>query len=74
MAKEFSIVSPKALKQPTPFVVSIPETQLSEFRTLLELSKISSPTYESIQEDERYGVTHKWLTEAKEHWLHNFDW
>jgi microsomal epoxide hydrolase len=74
MAKEFSTVSPKALRQPTPFTVSISETQLSESRTLLELSKIPSPTYESIQEGGRYGITHKWLTEAKEYWLHNFDW
>jgi microsomal epoxide hydrolase len=74
MAKEFSTVPPKALQKPTTFTVSIPETQLSEIRTLLELSKIPSPTYESIQEDGRYGITHKWLTKAKERWLHKFDW
>ncbi|PGG96655.1 microsomal epoxide hydrolase [Blastomyces parvus] len=60
-------------KRPEPFQVSIPEQQLSEFKTLLKLSKIPAPTYESLQDDGRYGVSRQWLVETKRYW-EEFDW
>ena len=74
MSQPYSKVPAAALNSPVPFKVAIPETQLSEFRTLLKLSKIAAPTYESSLEDGRYGLTHKWITEAKDYWLSTFDW
>ncbi|KAL2373912.1 hypothetical protein RJ035_004335 [Blastomyces gilchristii] len=63
-----------ATKRPEPFQVSIPEQQLSEFKTLLKLSKIPVPTYESLQEDGKFGISHKWLVETKKYWEEEFDW
>jgi len=73
MTLPYSQIPPKALKVPSPFESSISEDQISEFKQLLKLSKIPEPTYESLQEDGRFGVSHKWLTNAKNKWA-EFDW
>jgi microsomal epoxide hydrolase len=65
---------PKPLNAPTPFKVEIPEKELEEFKTLLRLSKVPKATFESLQEDGRFGVSHKWISEAKRVWLDEFDW
>lgn len=70
----WSTIPSKALRQPTPFQVSIPEEQLSDIHKLLELSKIPPVTYESVQGDRKYGITHQWMTEAKQYWLNTFKW
>jgi microsomal epoxide hydrolase len=74
MAIPYSQIPTQATKQPSPFQISVPEAKLSEFKALLKLSKIASPTYESLQEDRRFGVGHKWITEAKQYWEEQFDW
>ena len=56
-----------------PFTVRIPKTELGELRRLISCGKISAPTYESLQEDRRFGITHKWLEAARQAWL-EFDW
>lgn len=65
---------PAPLKAPTPFKVSIPDSELQDFKTLLRLSKIPSPTYETLQTDRKYGLSHEWMTTAKAQWLDGFDW
>ncbi|PVH81183.1 alpha/beta-hydrolase [Cadophora sp. DSE1049] len=74
MSQPYNTIPSNALAQPTSFTVSIPETQLADFKALLKLSRIPPATFESLQEDGKYGVTHKWLTEAKQYWLEKFDW
>lgn len=74
MSQPFSKIPPKASNSPSPFTVAVPETELLEFRTLLKLSKIAAPTYESLQDDSKLGITHTWISEAKEYWLNKFDW
>ncbi|PGH30164.1 microsomal epoxide hydrolase [[Emmonsia] crescens] len=74
MASSYNTIPPTASKVPEPFQVAIPEQQLSEFKALLKLSKIPAPTYESLQEDGRYGISHKWLMETKKYWEEQFDW
>jgi microsomal epoxide hydrolase len=59
--------------KPQPFEVNIPEAKVSEMKQLIKLSKLPPATYESTQEDRRYGVTTQWLKEAKGAWL-DFDW
>ena len=48
--------------------------ELDDLRKLVELSKVAKPVYENMQEDNRYGVTRKWLSEAKDYWLNEFSW
>ena len=57
-----------------PFTLHVSDPELSEWRTLLQLSKLGPDTYEGRQEDRRFGVTHKWLSEAKDYWLNQYDW
>jgi len=73
MAKSFGTL-PATAQAIKPFTVSVPGEELDAFKTLLKLSKVATPTYESSQEDRRYGVTSAWMVNAKDHWLNNFDW
>jgi microsomal epoxide hydrolase len=71
--KAYAQIPAKALKKPEPFTIEIPEKQIGDLKQLLKLSKLPKPTYESLQEDGRYGLSHKWMTEAKKGWEH-FNW
>jgi microsomal epoxide hydrolase len=73
MAIPYSQILATATKQPSPFLISIPEAKLADFKTLLKLSKVTPQTYESLQEDRRFGVDHKWVTETKKYWEETFD-
>jgi len=57
-----------------PFTLSISDSDLDDFKTLLKLSKLGPLTYENQQSDRRYGITQEWLSTAKEHWLTKYDW
>lgn len=57
-----------------PFTLNVSEQDISEWRQLLQLSKLAPPTWEGEQSDRRFGVTHKWLSETKDYWLNKFDW
>jgi microsomal epoxide hydrolase len=74
MSPPYSRLPKKATLRPSEFIVDIPQRDLDEFRTLLKLSKVGPPTYESLQQDRKYGITHQWLKDAKRHWENNFDW
>lgn len=74
MSLPFSKIPSAASIAPTPFEASIPQEQVSELKTLVKLSKIASPTYESVQSDRRFGITTAWLASMKEKWVNDFDW
>lgn len=57
-----------------PFTLDVPEQDLSEWRQLLQLSKLGPDTYEGRQEDGRFGITHKWLSDTKDFWLNEYNW
>ena len=66
---------PKSAKSgPKPFNVAIPDSSIAEFKQLLHLSKLAPTTFESLQEDRRFGITGQWLKDTKEHWEKKFDW
>ena len=64
----------KAKVKPTPFEAKVSEDKLSEFKQLIKLSPIGPATYENQQEDRKWGMTRKWLSDAKEHWHTKYDW
>ncbi|RMJ25114.1 epoxide hydrolase [Aspergillus sp. HF37] len=74
MSLPFSKIPSTTCIAPTPFRASIPQKQVSELQTLVALSKIASPTYESVQSDRRFGITTDWLASMKEKWVNDFDW
>jgi pimeloyl-ACP methyl ester carboxylesterase len=57
-----------------PFTLNIPDQDLDDWRQLLKLSKLPPQTWEGSQEDRRYGVTHKWLSETRDYWLNTYSW
>jgi microsomal epoxide hydrolase len=74
MSLPYSNIPTQATLWPSEFIVDIPESDLDEFLTLLKLSRVGPPTYESLQQDRKYGITHRWLIDAERHWENNFDW
>jgi microsomal epoxide hydrolase len=74
MSAPFATPPSTAKITPSPFRIAIPDEQLSEFKTLVKLSKIAPQTYENLQADRRFGVTHEWMSTLKQEWLNNFDW
>ncbi|KAK5209300.1 hypothetical protein LTR41_004836 [Exophiala xenobiotica] len=57
------------------FTLSISDEELSDFKTLLRLSKLAPQTYENLHtEDGTFGVSHEWMSKAKEYWLNEYDW
>ncbi|RDW86741.1 epoxide hydrolase family protein [Aspergillus mulundensis] len=74
MTSPFTKLPSTASITPSSFRVAVPDEQLSEFKTLVRLSKIAPQTYENLQEDRQYGVTHEWMSTMKEEWVNRFDW
>ncbi|KAF1947485.1 alpha/beta-hydrolase [Clathrospora elynae] len=76
-SKPFSTVPAGAQQQLTPFELHIDEEKLQEFKTLLKLSPIAKETYENLQDNGshgKFGVSRKWMIDAKKHWVEGFDW
>ncbi|KAJ4339928.1 hypothetical protein N0V87_002866 [Didymella glomerata] len=73
-AKPFSCVPAGARQEPTPFELYIDDQKLGDFKTLLKLSPVAKQTYENLQEGGEFGVTHKWMVDAKKYWQDSFDW
>ncbi|KAL1795018.1 hypothetical protein ACET3X_006834 [Alternaria dauci] len=57
-----------------PFTLNVSDQDVSEWRQLLQLSKLAPETWEGRQEDGRFGVSRKWLSDAKDYWLNKYDW
>lgn len=57
-----------------PFTLNISDQDLSEWRQLLQLSKLAPKIYENHQSKQNFGVTYNWLSNAKDHWLDKYDW
>jgi microsomal epoxide hydrolase len=57
-----------------PFTLNISDQEISDWRQLLQLSKLGPNTYENTQKKENFGVTKEWLSNAKDYWLNKYDW
>lgn len=58
----------------TPFTVNISDDDLQGLLDLVRLSKLGPQTYENTTAAGKYGVTHDWMSQAKNHWTSGFDW
>ncbi|KAF5004521.1 hypothetical protein FDECE_8988 [Fusarium decemcellulare] len=56
------------------FQLRISEEKVDDFKQLLRLSKLAPKTYESLQPDGKFGITHDWISKAKEYWENKYDW
>jgi microsomal epoxide hydrolase len=73
MTAPYTKIPAGALKVPTPFKVEIPDEEIKHLKDLLKLSRLPKATFESLQEDGRFGLSLKWMSEAKEKW-EGLDW
>lgn len=63
-----------AQPQPQKYHLEIPDQDISDLKELLRLSRLAPKTYENLQTDGTYGVSHEWMTKVKEYWLNEYDW
>lgn len=76
-AKSFGTVPPGAKQQPTPFELHVEDEKIQNLKTLLKLSPIAKETYENLRDDGshgQFGVSRKWVVDAKKYWEEKFDW
>lgn len=73
-SNSYAQVPTEAPKKPSPFKIEIPDKEIRDLKQLLGLSRLPKPTYESLQEDGRFGLSHKWMVNAKRVWEEDFDW
>ena len=68
----------KCSLKPEPFTAHVTDLQLQGFKLLLRISRIGPETYENQVADPKdytsFGVTRKWLEDAKEYWLQKYNW
>ncbi|KAF7982194.1 hypothetical protein HWV62_29989 [Athelia sp. TMB] len=70
----FARLPSNATLSPEPFTAAIPDATLDELRTLVKYAKLAPDTYEGSLEDLKYGISNRWIREAKETWATTFDW
>jgi microsomal epoxide hydrolase len=70
-AQNMSYSPPSTAKQ---FTLNVPDDAISEWRQLLQLSKLAPDTWEGRQDDRSWGVPRAWLENAKNEWLNTYDW
>ena len=76
-SKPFSTTPANAAQKPAAFELHVEEEKLQDFKTLLKLSPIAKETYENKQDEGghgRFGVSRKWMVDAKKEWVEGFDW
>lgn len=71
---DYDNIPKNARLEPSRFKVHIPEQQLKDFKELLKLSKVGPKTFENLQEDRKWGISHSWLSETKTYWEKKFNW
>lgn len=60
--------------RPQRYHLEVPDQEISDFKDLLRISRLAPKTYENLQTENNYGVTHEWMSKAKEYWLTKYDW
>ncbi|KAF2501144.1 putative epoxide hydrolase [Lophium mytilinum] len=71
---EFSTIPPRSTSKPTPFQVSIPDSEVARLYQHLDLADIAPETYENLKEDGSVGISHAWLSNALRSWKDQYDW
>jgi len=74
----FDTFPSKAELKREPYTAKVTDLELEGFKVLLQISPIGPQTYENTVTDVKnytsWGIDRQWLSQAKEHWLHNYDW
>jgi hypothetical protein len=57
-----------------PFKISVPDSEISKLKTLLDLCPITAPNYENSLKDRSLGINRDWFAEVVQQWKTSFDW
>ena len=57
-----------------PFKSEISQVNIDTLKHLVQLSPIAPETFENLREDGQYGITRKWLSDAKDYWSTDYNW
>ena len=64
--------------KPEEYNAHVTDLELEGFKIALRISRLGPKTYENQVADPKdyrsFGINRQWLEEAKEYWLHNYDW
>lgn len=74
MPTSFTQLPAAATLKVSPFTVAIPDSEITDLKTLVTLGKIGPATYENGLKDGSFGVSREWILAAKEEWAGKFDW
>ena len=71
---DFSKLPSGAKLEFKPFKSEISQVNIDTMKHLIQLSPIAPETFENLRTDGQYGITRKWLSEAKDYWQTKYDW
>lgn len=81
---DYDKIPASAKLQPKPFKANVDDQKLQHMKELLKLSPIGVAVYENSSKNQgdnlmstterKHGMRRDWLSNAKDHWLSNFDW
>lgn len=73
----FSTLPSGVKVQPTPFRISVSDSDLSQFRSLIQQAYIPPEQFYNKHANPatgKFGITRSWLIEARDYWLNKYDW
>lgn len=72
---DFSKLPSGAKLEFKPFKSEVSSVDIDTLKHLIQLSPIAPETYENTKRDDgQYGVTRKWLSDAKQYWSTEYNW
>lgn len=72
--ESYGTIPQGAQLQAQKYHLEIPDQDISDLKELIRLSKLAPKTYENLQTDGRFGVSHEWMSKVKKYWLNGYDW
>lgn len=56
------------------FTVNTPQSELRDLNLRLESTRLPTEIFDNTQTEENFGVTRKWMSDARNAWIQEFDW
>ncbi|KAK3949565.1 Alpha/Beta hydrolase protein [Pseudoneurospora amorphoporcata] len=77
VSHSFSTLPSGVKVQPTPFHISVSDSDLSQLRSLIQQAVIPPEQFYNKHANAatgKFGITRDWLVTARDHWLNKYDW
>lgn len=73
----FSTLPAGVKVQPTPFRINVAESDLAQFRSLIQQAILPPEQFYNQHANAatgKFGITRDWLIQARDYWLNTYDW